>query len=324
MKFIKRQLRERATIMLVPQSGGSVKQLQFNPFTIKISLLLFLMIIGALSTYSYYMTSAYQAVSEVNRANLETIGLRDRKIAELQTTLYQNDNKIDSLKTELDGSSSYFEEKVAEISLLESELQQLVSQFNEQNQVSLDVPISRSGDLARDALLLTLPEIVETHGEDIISDEITKQLLSYDELATDIEDKLDFLDARPDKLPASGRLSSKFGSRRDPMSGRTSFHKGIDLANTQGTSIYAAGAGVVTVAEYKRSYGNVVVINHGYEYSSLYAHCSSLEVKAGDHVSKGQLIAKMGSTGKSTGSHLHFEVHYEGTPIDPLTLLKQE
>ncbi len=324
MNTIKKWLKARSTMMIVPQSGGSIKQYQFNPFTIKAIGVASTLLIIALFSYGYFMTSVYQTTKSLNQTYLATIAERDGEITALKTDIDQKQLKIDDLKADLDGSASYFEEKVAEISVLESELQMLVSQFNEQNHVCLDVPVSRSGTLARDALLLTLPETVETHGEDVISDEITKQLLSYSELATDIEEKLDFLDARPDKLPTKGRMSSKFGSRRDPMSGRTSFHKGIDLANSNGTSICAAGAGVVTVAEYKRSYGNVIVINHGYGYSTLYAHCSSLEVEAGEHVSKGQLIAKMGSTGKSTGSHLHFEIHYDNTPIDPLTILKQE
>ncbi len=324
MNIIKKWLKARSTIMIVPQSSGNIEQYHFNPFTIKAIAVSLVLLIIALFSYGYFMTTAYQTSKSLNQSYLATIAECNTEIADLEATVNEKQSQIDALTSDLDDSASYFEEKVAEISVLESELQMLVSQFNEQNHVCLDLPVSRSGELARDALLLTLPETVETHGEDIISDEITKQLLSYNELATDIEEKLDFLDARPDKLPASGRLSSKFGSRRDPISGRTSFHKGIDLANVNGTSIYAAGAGVVTVAEYKKSYGNVIVINHGYEYSTLYAHCSSLEVEVGEHVAKGQLIAKMGSTGKSTGSHVHFEIHYDNTPIDPLTILKQE
>ncbi len=112
--------------------------------------------------------------------------------------------------------------------------------------------------------------------------------------------------------PTRGRLTSGFGYRW----GRR--HEGIDIANSLGTSISAADAGRVSFAGYRGSYGNLVIINHENGYQTYYAHCSRILVKSGSRVYKGQEIAKVGNTGRSTGPHLHFEVRRNGAPINPL------
>lgn len=112
--------------------------------------------------------------------------------------------------------------------------------------------------------------------------------------------------------PASGRRSSEYGYRIHPVTGGRKLHSGIDIANGVGTPIYAAASGTVIRANYSSSYGNVVYISHninGQVYTTVYAHQTSLFVRSGQSVSKGQQIGTMGSTGRSTGSHLHFEIH---------------
>ena len=98
-------------------------------------------------------------------------------------------------------------------------------------------------------------------------------------------------------------------------------HNGVDLANYQGTPIYAARSGKVTVATYGGTYGNYVTINHGDGYSSLYAHMTRYVVHKGDTVKKGQLIGYMGSTGRSTGPHLHFSIFYNGSSVNPMNYI---
>lgn len=113
--------------------------------------------------------------------------------------------------------------------------------------------------------------------------------------------------------PVSGTITSRYGLRsRDN-------HKGIDIGASKGTPIYAAASGTVTVSQYGYSggYGNYIIISHGNGIQTLYGHCSELCVSAGEYVSQGQLIAKVGSTGLSTGNHLHFEVRVNGVTQDP-------
>lgn len=124
-------------------------------------------------------------------------------------------------------------------------------------------------------------------------------------------------------LRISGRISSGFGARTSPTAGASSYHKGIDIAAPSGTPIVAAAGGTVVTAAYSASAGNYVMISHGNRLYTVYMHCSSLAVKEGDTVKKSDVIAYVGSTGISTGSHLHFGVSKNGTYVNPLIYVKQ-
>jgi len=129
----------------------------------------------------------------------------------------------------------------------------------------------------------------------------------------------------PQNTPVTeGFVGSGFGSRLDPFSGQMSMHAGLDFAAPVGTPIMAAAGGVVSAAEYNPAYGNMVVIDHGNGLQTLYAHASKLEVRPGEIVRKGQQVARVGSTGRSTGSHLHFEVHVNGVPQNPARFLGRQ
>lgn len=117
------------------------------------------------------------------------------------------------------------------------------------------------------------------------------------------------------------RLSSKFGYRKHPIGGGTKMHKGIDFSANRGTRILSAAGGVVKFSGWKSGFGYTVIVDHQNGYETLYAHCSKLIADTGDNVGRGDLIAEVGSTGASTGNHLHFEVHRNGTPIDPAQFL---
>jgi len=120
------------------------------------------------------------------------------------------------------------------------------------------------------------------------------------------------------RVPVSGRISSNFGGRYHPILKRTKVHTGVDIAAPSGTAIYAAGDGEVIFAGWRGGYGNCIIIDHGGGTATLYGHCSSLYVGTGRKVSAGDKIASVGSTGMSTGPHLHWEVRINGTPVNPL------
>jgi murein DD-endopeptidase MepM/ murein hydrolase activator NlpD len=171
------------------------------------------------------------------------------------------------------------------------------------------------------------------HDEPLTLEEFEKVL---DALAWDVEYRADYLNVVESALMADkiksrllpttqpiniGYQASSFGWRLDPFSGRSGFHEGLDFAAPPGTPILAAAGGVVIAAEYHFQYGNMLEIDHGNDIITRYAHASRLLVKIGDIVRRGQQVAKVGSTGKSTGPHLHFEVLVKGIPQNPRKFL---
>lgn len=121
-----------------------------------------------------------------------------------------------------------------------------------------------------------------------------------------------------------GWISSYYGYRTSPFDGRRVFHKGLDIASKKGSPIIAVAGGVVTWADRRWGYGNLVEINHGNGYATRYGHCQKLLVKEGEAVKKGQVIATIGSTGRSTGPHVHFEVLQNGKQVNPLDFIYAE
>lgn len=127
-----------------------------------------------------------------------------------------------------------------------------------------------------------------------------------------------FLAGRPIQ---KGWMSSRYGRRIDPFNGKKAWHKGVDFAGKEGSSIISVASGVVTWADDRYGYGLMVEVNHGNGYKTRYAHAKSTDVKVGDVVRKGQVLAKMGSSGRSTGPHVHFEVYKHGRAVDPASYI---
>ena len=129
----------------------------------------------------------------------------------------------------------------------------------------------------------------------------------------------------PTFMPCEGNVSSQYGVRQNPFDGTSGDqHSGIDIAAPTGTPIYATAKGTVTDSRYMNGYGYAVFIDHGNGVESRYAHCSKLLVNVGEEVEKGQLIAQVGSTGNSTGPHLHFELRKNGQAMDPKKIFEEE
>jgi murein DD-endopeptidase MepM/ murein hydrolase activator NlpD len=125
------------------------------------------------------------------------------------------------------------------------------------------------------------------------------------------------MDHTPSIWPAQGRITSQFGYRRSPFTRRQQFHGGVDIGNSPGTPIKAAAHGKVVEASMLSGWGRLIIIEHGYGFNTYYAHLRGFAVSTGDLVTKGQTIGYMGSSGASTGPHLHYEVHVEGERVDP-------
>ena len=147
--------------------------------------------------------------------------------------------------------------------------------------------------------------------------EAMEQEESFVVLESFLKDQQVLLAHTPAIAPTKGWVTSGFGYRRDPFTGRRTFHEGLDIAARRGTPIVATADGVVTLAGWKEGFGKTVMINHGFGYVTRYAHCSKIIVKPGQKVKRGEVIAYVGNTGRSTAPHLHYEVRVKGKPVNP-------
>ena len=155
----------------------------------------------------------------------------------------------------------------------------------------------------------------------LLEQKIYSQIQSFDQLKNALSDQQDKLAHMPSIMPiniADYTMSSGYGWRKDPIYGASKFHEGLDFAASSGTDVFATAEGKVVVAKYQSGYGNCVDIDHGYNYITRYAHLSKINGVQGEEIKRGQLIGNVGSTGKSTGPHLHYEVRFNDIPQNPV------
>ncbi|MDO4336002.1 MAG: M23 family metallopeptidase [Bacteroidales bacterium] len=182
--------------------------------------------------------------------------------------------------------------------------------------MDLDTKYDRLGKLNDLELLTRMNQQI-----DLLEHQIYSQSLSFDQLKEAAGEQKDKIARIPSVLPihiGQFTMSSGYGYRRDPVYGTAKFHSGLDFAAPTGTPVFATADAKVEVADRKPIYGNCIDLDHGFNYKTRYAHLSQILVKPGEEVKRGQLIGKVGSTGKSSGSHLHYEVLFKGEPQNPV------
>ncbi len=173
-------------------------------------------------------------------------------------------------------------------------------------------------DLARRSFSLSTDyakfDFKYTQVKDIVSN-IEKNIHELDQF---LLDKESFLNSTPTVLPAEGWITSYFGQRISPYLNKVKMHEGLDVGAPTGTPVYSPADGIVTFSGEKAGFGKFVQLDHGYGIETIYAHNSSLSVRAGQKVKRGHLLSAVGNTGHSTGPHLHYEVRVNGIAVDPL------
>jgi murein DD-endopeptidase MepM/ murein hydrolase activator NlpD len=267
-----------------------------------------------------------EELAAVNARHQEEVTiLRTRLKEELAAVNARHQEKVTTLRTRLkDGLAAMKAEHQEEVT-------ELKSKHNEElNTLRAQVQVQKERLLAlRDRAKASQQLLVNWKGlRKKIQDSLPRKRRSslngrqivgeLETLLSSLEGELEGLIASmPTEWPTKGRLSSRFGRRRSPWTGKSQFHSGIDIANRQGTPVYASGDAVVEFAGRKGGNGKTIVLKHGQGITTLYGHLSKIYVKKGDRVRKNQKIANLGNTGKSTNPHLHYEVRVNGTPIDP-------
>ena len=308
---------DKLTIMVMGGPGSPVRDYRISARLIKFCCTFACIALIAFGAATYYIVQEYvdnkvviASLSEENESLFDTT--RDQAV----------------MIKDLQHIAGNMLSKIEEIESLNSEVRTIVGLeegTDGESQVVAGYNVSR-GDSVLDAIVDPSDEEMDTL-EDLLQElldmdkKMTEQTVELLYLKDDAEKQLVFEAALPSLWPMEGIFTSGYGSRRNPFGAGTEFHEGIDIANKTGTKILSAGDGLVTFAGVKSGWGRMVLINHGYGYVSLYAHCSTINVLEGQNVSRGEVIATCGSTGRTTGPHLHYGIQYFGAFIDPLTIL---
>jgi murein DD-endopeptidase MepM/ murein hydrolase activator NlpD len=249
-------------------------------------------------------------------------------LAALKLQIQTQQREVDRLRQNNELSVNALSVRLAELQAASTRLDALGERLAQMGQLSLDefdfsqpAPMGGSGDL--DSLgpysEADLRVAVLT-----LSDKLRRQSSQLDALQSLMVNRQLESDLTPTGWPVSkGWISSRYGERSDPITGERTMHWGYDFTGTPGTDVLSVASGVVTWAGPRATYGNTVEIDHGNGYITRYAHNKDLSVKAGDHVTAGQLIASLGSTGRVSGPHVHFEVIKDGARINPRNFVKQ-
>ncbi len=252
-------------------------------------------------------------------------------IAGLSFSLNEATTEKQNLAVKLNTTTAEMEKVKQDYLVLQQEaftVQQSIEEFKQLEEritnLSLDMPIDLDPDAQDGSGGLQFPKQYEEEQVQQTSPMLEEIKRELPELIEKFEDAFTRLsqyeqDLRtvPTIIPAEGRITSRFGNRRDPFNWSTRFHSGIDIAAPLNTPIYAAADGTVVMARNNGGYGLTVVIDHGSTYETLYAHLNRIDVEVGDKVKKGDTIGGMGTTGRSTGVHLHYEIKRDGEHIDP-------
>ncbi len=321
---LKRALKRVFTVFIVPHDESEPRSFKAPLWIFQVTgILIFIFVTSYLILY-------------YNAGNL-----RDRT-EELQDNLTEERLQQEDLLEELEQQEEEFleekqvqEEKIEEII---QETHEIISEMEKIRELresvydevdGLDPPenmssISESSSLSEESFSSLSrgrsPEINIERAEgnlELIQASLEEKKVSLESLLGELDEHNRRLRATPSIRPTHGTITSGFGHREDPVTGGGSFHSGVDISNSHGTPVYATAYGRVSSTSYRGGYGNMIVIDHGYGYQTCYAHLSSFAVSENQQVSRGQVIGYMGRTGRTTGTHLHYEVRKNGNAVNP-------
>lgn len=272
--------------------------------------------------------------SDLDEAYRSNSSLR-RRLAATSDTLtetYQHQVMAEQRGQHLARAVNTLEKRLDQVRATQLELLRGIREKAQNNIASLTATLARTGVPMEELIhatirrksglggpLLPLDEEIQSDGEETFESMVSSlelELLRWESMQT-------LMQHLPLSRPTTrGYISSSFGKRRDPITGRRAMHKGVDIAAPNKTPIHATAGGVVTFAGTKAAYGRIVEIDHGFGFVTRYAHLSKILVKKGQRVKFHEEIARMGSSGRSTGSHVHYEVLFEGAQIDPVNFFE--
>lgn len=295
-----RKRQKYINIMVIPDSNRQIKTIKLSiPLLKAVSTVVVALILTATISLVYFSKTT---------AHLYTVILeKDRQIAQLTQMKEEQDKKIAALNK----NAQMVNEKIKNLTELEEKIRRMVG---------LASPTTSRGNVTR-ALPSDNTISYDTQTTTELLSEIDQKTEDFKDLISKVEARLNYLAALPSAYPVYGTITSPFGMRKNPFGYGYEFHPGIDISVPIGTPVKAAGKGVVVYAGWLAGYGKAVIIDHGYGIESVYGHNSQILVKVGQTVNRGDVIAKSGNTGRSTGPHVHFEIRVNGSPVNPMKYL---
>ncbi|MBW2701504.1 MAG: M23 family metallopeptidase [Deltaproteobacteria bacterium] len=313
---------KRFTIMVVPDRSATVRRFRISKASLLFGLWtligFFLLVVGGTVGGIYFYGSVSGELEENDRLRYENLELRSQLLGVHQ--------KVTSVQSILDRVER-FDSKLRTITQLHDPDRHLaLGPFDAKKDDDLDDP----DGTVTDPLVLSIGEnplaavgLMGKRLEELVS-EAERREGSINELEVYLRGQKVRLASTPSIWPTRGWLTSGFGTRLDPYTGKRTMHSGIDIANQQGVSIMAPARGTVTFAGSSGGFGKVIVVDHGFGMRTRYAHLSEIAVQVGDRVKRGDQIAKLGNTGRSTGPHLHYEVEVNGICENPMNYILED
>lgn len=302
-KALVKNKKNYATFMFVPESQSDVRSFRIPvwfPRFVTISIVL--LVIASAACFS--ILSSLRLQYDMSRKEIkELTAINSSQKVEIEK-LQKNSAEI---QKQLEENSKLLEDVKRAVGLPESEPAASVENS------------STTGLMEKEPVKDMSAEIAGINASFVsLSDSIAAQKQAINASLAPIQKQLAYLMAKPSIVPVTASITAGFGYRKNPFTSRGSeFHSGIDFAASYGQNVSATGDGIVIFAGWNSGYGKMVIISHGYGISTIYAHNSKLLVKQGDKVKKGQAISRVGNTGRSTGTHLHYEVRLNGKSVNP-------
>jgi murein DD-endopeptidase MepM/ murein hydrolase activator NlpD len=305
-------------VIFVGRKSGRVKEFDLrHPLVVGAALLTVLGIVGAAFSVGVSLGTHHGAVNRINQLGNWSAELM-RQQAQIEDVKRVLQEKVNALALRVGQMNA----NVIRVNALGKRLTHM-AKLNDGEFDFSNPPALGGADSGADGQPAQIPNLTT------MVDDLQTQLSSREQQLGVLENLILNRELNKQVYPEGrpveeGFISSYFGRRADPFTGYSAVHKGLDFAGPEGTKVISVAAGLVTYAGERTGYGQMIEINHGNGLATRYAHNEQLLVKQGDMVRKGQEVALMGSTGRSTGPHLHFEVLKNGTQVDPLRFIGED
>jgi murein DD-endopeptidase MepM/ murein hydrolase activator NlpD len=315
------------TFVLIPDANSPIRRLQL-PRTLFYLIPAFLVLMALAASLWLYVTKMnYDAAAEALNQQLF------KQKQQLAETTASKDQTIQHLQNQVLGlteQAAKIQDKLEQLERLEQQLKKLANikdKASSGDEQRVSITGANIGGEAQALTQKNMDRVVSDTRQffETLDGDIGQFSQNFKEIQTALERKRKLARSTPSIWPVDSRtINSGFGIRRDPFTGMASFHGGLDIDGAFGDSVYATADGVVQFAGWDGPKGYNITIDHSNGFVTSYSHQSKILVKRGQQVKKGQVIGKVGSTGRSTGSHLHYDVIYRGTQVNPSPYLQEK